>query len=58
MPDLKRAVQQWFGVAWNSHRSYLARLADCEFTYQRPQKVFKSRREREIVAFEEQLEKN
>jgi len=58
IPDLKRAVQHWFGVTWSSSTSYAALLSDSEFTYQRPQKVFKSRREREIVAFEEQLEKN
>ncbi|MDP9311855.1 MAG: winged helix-turn-helix domain-containing protein [Chloroflexota bacterium] len=58
VPDLKRAVHQWFGVTWNSHSSYLALLAECEFSYQRTQKVFKSRREREIMAFEESLEKN
>ncbi len=58
VPDLKRAVQAWFGVTWQSPRSYLALLADCGFSYQRTQKVFKSRNEREVVAFEEQLEKN
>ena len=58
LPDLKRAVQQWFGITWASPTSYAALLADCDFSYQRPQKVFKSRRERAIVAFEEQLEKN
>jgi transposase len=58
IPDLTRAVQQWFGVTWHSHSSYLALLADCDFTYQRTQKVFKSRRERAVLAFEEQLEKN
>ncbi|MDP9314735.1 MAG: helix-turn-helix domain-containing protein [Chloroflexota bacterium] len=58
VPDLKRAVHQWFGVTWNSRSSYLALLAECEFSYQRTQKVFKSRREREIMAFEESLEKN
>ncbi len=58
VPDLKRAVHQWFGVTWNSHSSSLALLAACEFSYQRTPKVFKSRREREIMAFEESLEKN
>jgi transposase len=58
IPDLKRAVQQWFGITWSSPTCYASLLADCDFTYQRPQKVFKSRREREIVAVEQQLEKN
>jgi transposase len=58
VPDLKRAVQDWFGVTWQSPSSYLTLLTDCGFSYQRTQKVFKSRNEREVVAFEEQLEKN
>ena len=58
VPDLKRAVQDWFGVTWCSPASYLALLADCGFTYQRAQKVFTSRSERDVLAFEEQLEKN
>ncbi len=58
VPDLRRAVQDWFGVTWTSPSSYRALLADCGFTYQRAQKVFKSRSERDVLAFEEQLEKN
>jgi transposase len=58
VPDLKRAVQWWYGVTWDSPSSYLALLAACDFTYQRTQKVFKSRREVDVVTFEEQLEKN
>ena len=58
VPDLKRAVQEWFGVTWCSPASYRALLADCGFSYQRAQKVFTSRNEREVLAFEEQLEKN
>ena len=56
--DLRRAVQQWVGVTWDSPTSYAALFAACGFTYQRTQKVFKSRREADIVTFEEQLEKN
>ncbi len=56
--ELTRAEQRWFGVTWDSHTSYLTLLADCGFTYQRTQKVFKSRRETESLAFEELLEKN
>ena len=44
-------------LTWTSPSSYLALLADCGFTYQRAQKVYKSRSERAILAFEEQLEK-
>lgn len=58
VPDLQRAVHQWYGISWNSPSSYRALFAACGLTYQRTQKVFKSRRESEVVAFEEQLEKN
>lgn len=55
--DVKRAVFQWFGVRWDSHTSYLTLLTECQFSYQRTQKSFKSRREVEVMAFEERLEK-
>ncbi len=58
VPDLRRAVQQWTGVTWDSPTSYLALLKACGFTYQRTQKVFKSRREPDVMTFEERLEKN
>lgn len=56
--DLKRAVRQWYGVDWQSRASYYNLFAACGFSYQRPAKVFKSRRERQVVEFQEQLEKN
>jgi len=58
VPDLQRAVQHWFGVTWNSPSSYLALFAACGFSYQRTQKVFKSRREADVITFHDQLEKN
>ena len=58
VPDLRHAVQDWYGVTWTSLSSYLALLADCGFTYQRAQKVFTSHAERDVLAFEEQLETN
>lgn len=58
VPDLQRAVQHWFGVTWASPTSYITLLRACDFSYQRTQKVYKSRREPDILAFEERLEKN
>ncbi len=58
VPDLQRAVQRWCGVTWDSASSYLSLFAACGFSYQRTQKVFKSRREPDVMTFEEQLEKN
>jgi transposase len=57
VPDLKRAVQQWFGVTWSSSASYYTLFAACGFSYQRAQKVFRSRAERDVAAFEELLKK-
>lgn len=56
--DLARAVDRWFGVTWDSRTSYHTLFKHCEFTYQRTEKVFKSRRERDVAEFEAQLEKN
>lgn len=58
VPDLKRAVAHWFGITWSSHSSYLSLFAACGFSYQRTQKVFKSRSEAQVMAFEEALETN
>jgi transposase len=55
--DLQRAVQSWYQVAYRSRSSYLRLFALCGFSYHRPTRVFKSRREADVAAFEEQLEK-
>lgn len=56
--DLQRVVQERYGMSFRSRTSYLRLLDLCGFSYQRPAKVYKSRRERDVNAFEEQLEKN
>jgi transposase len=56
--DLARAVKRWYEVSWQSRTSYYTLFAHCGFTYQRTEKVFKSRREREVSAFEALVEKN
>lgn len=58
VPDLQRAVERWFGVTWDSPTSYVTLLQECDFSYQRTQKVYKSRREADVPAFDERLEKN
>ena len=58
IPDLKQAIEQWYSVTYRS-RGSLCRLFDlCEFSYQRPAKVYKSRSATQVAEFEEQLEKN
>ncbi len=56
VPDLQRAMQRWFGVTWDCLTSYRSLFHACGFTYQRTQKVFKSRREADSVTFAEQFE--
>jgi len=56
--DLARAVEGRYGVLYRSRSSYLSLLQRCGFSYQRPERAFKSRRETQVAAFQEQLEKN
>jgi transposase len=56
--DLARGIQQWYGVVWASRSSYHRLLACFGFTYQRTEKVYKSRREQAVSDFEAQVEKN
>jgi transposase len=58
VPDLQCAVQQWYGVTYQSRGSYCRLFDLCEFSYQRPAKVYKSRSAAKVAEFEEQLEKN
>ena len=55
--DLKRAVEQWYGVSYRNFRSYHCLFDVCGFSYQRPAKVYKSRSASKVAEFEEQLEK-
>ena len=56
--DLHQAVRHWYGVTYPSRSSYYRLFALCGFTYQRPAQVFKSRREADVIHFEELVEKN
>jgi transposase len=56
--DLQRAIQQWYGVNYQSRSSYHRFLDLCGFSYQRPAKVYKSRSEAQVAEFEAKLEKN
>lgn len=56
--DLRRAVERWYGVSYRSNTSCLTLFERCGFSYQRPVKVFKSRREADMASFEELVEKN
>jgi transposase len=58
VPDLRRAIWHWYGVSYQSPSSYLRYFDICGFSYQRPDKVYKSRSEAKVLEFEAQLEKN
>ena len=57
VPDLKRALQQWYGVVYQRPSSYRLLFKRCGFSYQRPARVFRSRSAKQVADFEEQLEK-
>jgi transposase len=56
--DLVQVVKRWYGVAWRSGASYQAVFKECGFSYQRTEKVYKSRRSQQVTDFEAALEKN
>jgi transposase len=58
VPDLRQAVQQWYGVTYKTAASYHQLFQKCGFSYQRTAKVFRSRSEWKVADFAEQLEKN
>ena len=55
--DLARAVEKWYDVRYVRPGSYVQLFKRCEFSYQRPEKVYKSRSEANVQAFEEELVK-
>ena len=57
VPDLYQAVAKWYGVTYQSRTSYLNLFAACGFSYQRTEKVFKSRKEHQVLEFEAETEK-
>lgn len=54
---LAKVVQEQYGVEYKSRSSYINLLALCGFSYQKTEKVFRSRSEAKVADFEEQLEK-
>ena len=56
--DLTHSVRERYGVEYKSHTSYTSLLSLCGFSYQKTEKIFKSRSQTKVADFEEQLEKN
>jgi len=56
--DLHIAVEQWYGLVYQDAEAYQQVFHHCGFSYQRAERVYKSRpSEADIVAFEAELEK-
>lgn len=56
--DLAHTVREQYGVEYKSRTSYTSLLRLCGFSYQKTEKIFKSRNQTQVADFEEQLEKN
>ena len=56
--DLRRAVQEWYGINYQSVVSYYSLFKRCDYSFHQPTKVFKSRNEAAVMEFETLLEKN
>ncbi len=56
--DLQIVVEQWYGVVYEDQGSYRHLFDHCGFSYQRAERVYKSRpSEADIANFEAELEK-
>lgn len=56
--DVAIVVEHWYGVSYKDRGSYRSLLHHCGFSYQKAERVYKSRpSEAEITAFEAELEK-
>ena len=56
--DLALVVRERYGIEYQSRTSYSSLLRLCGFSYQKTEKIFKSRSQTKVADFEEQLEKN
>jgi transposase len=56
--DVCHGLETWYGVIYNSPTSYRAVMARCGFSYQRTERIYRSRSEAAVAQFEEEIEKN
>jgi len=56
--DVCHGLQKWYGVVYQSPTSYRTVMARCGFSYQRTERVYRSRSETAVAEFEEAIEKN
>ena len=57
VPDLAHLLERDYGVRYQSDTSYRTLLQQCDFSYQRPAKQYKSHSAVKVMEFEEALEK-
>ena len=56
--DVETVAKQWYGVTYRTTRSYRQLLHRCGFSYQKAERIYKSRpAEAEVADFEAELEK-
>lgn len=58
VPDLRRALKQWYGIVYQRPHSYRVLFYRCGFSYQRDCRFFRSQSESRMAAFEEQLQES
>lgn len=56
--DLARAIEHWYGVRDESLTSYRSLFGRCGFSFQRPDQVFKARREADVLDWADYAENN
>ena len=56
--DLRHGLQVWYGVTYRSLASYRNVLTRCGFSYQRVERLYRSRSEVAVTDFEAEIEKN
>lgn len=56
--DMSHGLAQWYGVSYRSPTSYRTALERCGFSYQRTERIYRSRSEAGAARFAEELEKN
>jgi transposase len=58
LDDLRHGLQVWYGVTYRSLASYRNVLKRCGFSYQRVERIYRSRSERAVADFAAEIEKN
>ncbi|HEX9870038.1 MAG TPA: helix-turn-helix domain-containing protein [Candidatus Tectomicrobia bacterium] len=58
LDDVCHGLQVWYGVTYGSLASYRNVLKRCGFSYQRTERIYRSRSELAVADFEAEIEKN